>query len=188
MSRTVKYQEAFSRIVGSAGKRFLFSSPPPPSIFLLPLQLSRYNSTGNACHAGYCGLYFITHARWTLKRKQRVCEQAKNSCQYEISKRSVSWKRDLQVTSQRKRARRCTFSTRFSKPFGCGDHTWVVQARWHRTCTGRWRQTCSCNEHERYTQRFLLSFNQRSLHLPNFLRYVQGKFTKGSQLHYSCRK
>ena len=33
MNRTVKYQGAFSRIVGFAGKRFLFSSPPPPSIF-----------------------------------------------------------------------------------------------------------------------------------------------------------
>ena len=101
---TVKYQEAFSRIVGSPGKRFLFSSPPSPSIFLLPLQLSRYNSTGNACYAGYCGLYFITRARRTLKRKYRVCKQAKNSCQYEIGNRSVSWKRDLQVISQRKRS------------------------------------------------------------------------------------
>ena len=47
----MKYQGAFSRIVGFAGKRFLFS--PPPSIFFAPLQLSRYTSTGNACYAGY---------------------------------------------------------------------------------------------------------------------------------------
>ena len=33
MNRTVKYQGAFSRIVGFAGKRFLFSPPPPPSTF-----------------------------------------------------------------------------------------------------------------------------------------------------------
>ena len=38
MNRTVKYQGAFSRIVGFAGKRFFFSPPPPPStFFLLPL-------------------------------------------------------------------------------------------------------------------------------------------------------
>ena len=30
----------------------LLPSPPTPSIFLLPLQLSRSNSTGNACYAG----------------------------------------------------------------------------------------------------------------------------------------
>ena len=29
----MKYQGAFSRIVGFAGKRFLFSPPPPPSTF-----------------------------------------------------------------------------------------------------------------------------------------------------------
>ena len=58
MNRTVKYQGAFSRIVGFAGKRFLFSTPPPYFIFLLPLQLSRYNSTGNACYAGYPKLFF----------------------------------------------------------------------------------------------------------------------------------
>ena len=34
MNRTVKYQGAFSRIVGFAGKRFLFS-PPPPTFFCL---------------------------------------------------------------------------------------------------------------------------------------------------------
>ena len=33
MNRTVKYEGAFSRIVGFAGKRFLFSPPPPPSTF-----------------------------------------------------------------------------------------------------------------------------------------------------------
>ena len=33
MNRTVKYQGAFSRIVGFAGKHFLFSPPPPSSIF-----------------------------------------------------------------------------------------------------------------------------------------------------------
>ena len=33
MNRTVKYQRAFCRIVGFAGKRFLFSPPPPPSTF-----------------------------------------------------------------------------------------------------------------------------------------------------------
>ena len=33
MNRTVKYQGAFSRIVGFAGKRFLFFPPPPPSTF-----------------------------------------------------------------------------------------------------------------------------------------------------------
>ena len=38
INRTVKYQGAFSRIVGFAGKRFLFSAPPPPStFFFLPL-------------------------------------------------------------------------------------------------------------------------------------------------------
>ena len=31
MNWTVKYQGAFSRIVGFAGKRFLFAPPPPPS-------------------------------------------------------------------------------------------------------------------------------------------------------------
>ena len=34
LSRTVKYQGAFSRMVGFAGKRFHFSPPPPPSTFL----------------------------------------------------------------------------------------------------------------------------------------------------------
>ena len=36
-------------------------------------------------------------------------------------------------------AQRYTFSTRFSKPMDCGDHTWVAQPRWHRniTCTTR---------------------------------------------------
>ena len=30
-----------------------YQAVPPPSIFfLLPLQISRYNSTGNACYAG----------------------------------------------------------------------------------------------------------------------------------------
>ena len=33
MNRTVKYQGAFSRIVGFVGKRFLFSPPPAPSTF-----------------------------------------------------------------------------------------------------------------------------------------------------------
>ena len=33
MNRTVKYQGAFSRIVGFAGKCFLFSPFPPPSTF-----------------------------------------------------------------------------------------------------------------------------------------------------------
>ena len=33
MNRTVKYQGAFSRIVGFVGKCFLFCPPPPPSIF-----------------------------------------------------------------------------------------------------------------------------------------------------------
>ena len=33
MNRTVKYQGAFSRIVGFAGKRFLFSTPPPSTFF-----------------------------------------------------------------------------------------------------------------------------------------------------------
>ena len=33
MNRTVKYQGAFFRIVGFAGKRFLFSPHPPPSTF-----------------------------------------------------------------------------------------------------------------------------------------------------------
>ena len=38
MNRTVKYQGAFSRIMGFAGKRFLFSPPPLPSTFFwLPL-------------------------------------------------------------------------------------------------------------------------------------------------------
>ena len=36
MNRTMKYQGAFSRIVGFAGKRFLFSPPPPPSNFFSP--------------------------------------------------------------------------------------------------------------------------------------------------------
>ena len=98
-------------VCGQAFPLLLSPSPPPPSIFLLPLQLSRYNATGNACYAGYCGLYFITRARRTLKRKSRVCEQAKNSCQYEIGNRSVSWKRDFQVTSQRKRSFKISTST-----------------------------------------------------------------------------
>ena len=38
-NRTVKYQGAFFRIVGSAGKRFLFFPPPPPSTFFLSLRL-----------------------------------------------------------------------------------------------------------------------------------------------------
>ena len=33
INRTVKYQGAFFRIVGFAGKRFLFSPLPPPSTF-----------------------------------------------------------------------------------------------------------------------------------------------------------
>ena len=33
MVRTVKYQRAFSRIARFPDKRFLFSPPPPPSIF-----------------------------------------------------------------------------------------------------------------------------------------------------------
>ena len=55
MNRTVKYQGAFSRIVGFAGKRFLFSPPHPPStFFLLPLSVTfANNSIGNACYAGY---------------------------------------------------------------------------------------------------------------------------------------
>ena len=55
MNRTVKYQGAFSRIVGFAGKRFLFSPPPPPSIFFAPALTFALNSTGNACYAGYQG-------------------------------------------------------------------------------------------------------------------------------------
>ena len=38
-NRTVKYQGAFFRIVGFAGKRFLFFPPPPPSTFFLSLRL-----------------------------------------------------------------------------------------------------------------------------------------------------
>ena len=40
MNRTVKYQGAFSRIVGFAGKRFLFS-PPPPNFFFLALTFAQ---------------------------------------------------------------------------------------------------------------------------------------------------
>ena len=36
MNRTVKYQGKFFRIVGFAGKRFLFSPPLPSSIFFAP--------------------------------------------------------------------------------------------------------------------------------------------------------
>ena len=36
MNQPVKYQGAFSRIVGFAGKRFLFSTPPSHSIFFAP--------------------------------------------------------------------------------------------------------------------------------------------------------
>ena len=39
---------------GGGERRNLFSPPPPPStFFLLPLYLSRNNSIGNACYAGY---------------------------------------------------------------------------------------------------------------------------------------
>ena len=34
-------------------------SPSPFHFFLLPLQISRYNSTGNACYAGY--IFVDTH-------------------------------------------------------------------------------------------------------------------------------
>ena len=41
---------------GVGERRFpLLPSPSPFQFFLLPLQLSRYNSTGNACYAGYFG-------------------------------------------------------------------------------------------------------------------------------------
>ena len=44
-------------LLSVCGKRFLFSPPPPPPpstfFFLLPLKLSRNNSIGNACYAGY---------------------------------------------------------------------------------------------------------------------------------------
>ena len=52
MNRTVKYQGAFSRIVGFVGK---CSSSPlslPLPFSLLPLQLSRYNSSSSACYSG----------------------------------------------------------------------------------------------------------------------------------------
>ena len=41
------------------------SLPLPLPIFLLPLQLSRYNSTGNACYAGYPELFFRVSAAFS---------------------------------------------------------------------------------------------------------------------------
>ena len=51
MNRTVKYQGAFSRIVGFAGKRFLFSPPPPPSIFFAPALTTRLETLASQANA-----------------------------------------------------------------------------------------------------------------------------------------
>ena len=44
MNRTVKYQGAFSRIVGFAGKRFLFSPSPPRSTFFFFCSRSNFRA------------------------------------------------------------------------------------------------------------------------------------------------
>ena len=51
----MKYQGAFSRIVGFAGKRFLFSPSPPRSTFFFfaPALTFGNHSIGNACYTGY---------------------------------------------------------------------------------------------------------------------------------------
>ena len=55
MNRTAKYQGAFSRIMGFAGKRFLFSSLPPPSTFFF------------CSHSNFCAITLLE----TLARQAR---------------------------------------------------------------------------------------------------------------------
>ena len=59
MNRTVKYQGAFSRIVGFAGKRFLFSAPPLPHLPLQPFGASTnpVDQTQGGVGAFLFGLY-----------------------------------------------------------------------------------------------------------------------------------
>ena len=58
MNRTVKYQGAFSRIVGFGGKRFLFS-PPPSTFFCLRSNVRAITRLETlATQANFATLYF----------------------------------------------------------------------------------------------------------------------------------